>query len=152
MASSGSRWPGITTPFTTPTFPFLQDVTQRTLDNISPAFVLANGPTVTPVAPTPTAGLGQGVFAVNGTLGSGYAQQWNASVQRELTTNTVVEVSYLGSKITSIGIPDSNANQLTEEQLALGPALLTPRCRTRSSASSRARPRLATRRSPSRSS
>jgi Carboxypeptidase regulatory-like domain len=115
---------GITTPFTTPTFPFLQDVSQRTLDNIAPAFVLANGPTVTPVDLTPTAGLGQGVFAVNGTLGSGYAQQWNASVQRELTTNTAVEVSYVGSKITHIGIPDSNINQLTEEQLQLGPALL----------------------------
>ncbi len=68
---------GITTPFTTPKFPFLQDVSQRTLDNITPAFVLAKGPTVTPIGPTPTAGLGQGVFAVDGTLGSGYAQQWN---------------------------------------------------------------------------
>jgi Carboxypeptidase regulatory-like domain/TonB dependent receptor-like, beta-barrel len=115
---------GITTPFTTPTFPFLQDVSQRTLDNIAPAFVLAYGPTVTPVGLTPTAGLGQGVFAVNSTLGSGYAQQWNVSVQRELTTNTAVEVSYVGSKITHIGIPDSNINQLTEEQLQLGPALL----------------------------
>jgi hypothetical protein len=115
---------GITTPFTTPTFPFLQDVSQRTLDNIAPAFVLANGPTVTPVAFTPTAGLGQGVFAVDRSLGSGYAQQWNVSVQRELTTNTAVEVSYVGSKITNIGIPDSNINQLTEEQLQLGPALL----------------------------
>ena len=116
---------GITTPFTTPTFPFLQDVSLRTLDNITPAFVLAKGPTVTPVALTPTAGLGQGVFAVDGTLGSGYAQQWNVSVQRELTPNTVVEVSYLGSKITNIGIPDSNINQLTEDQLKLGSALLT---------------------------
>ena len=116
---------GITTPFTTPMFPFLQTVSLRTLDNIAPAFVLANGPTVTPVGVTPTAGLGQGVFTVDGTLGSGYAQQWNVSVQRELTANTVVEVSYLGSKITNIGIPDSNVNQLTEEQLRLGPALLT---------------------------
>jgi hypothetical protein len=64
------------------------------------------------------------VFTVDGDLGSGYAQQWNVSVQRELTTNTVVEVSYLGSKITNIGIPDSNINQLTEEQLKLGPTLL----------------------------
>ena len=116
---------GITTPFTTPTFPFLQEVTLRTLDNIAPAFVLATGPTVTPIDPTPTAGLGQGVFTVDGTLGSGYAQQWNVSVQRELTTNTVVEVSYIGSKITHVGIPDSNTNQLTEEQLQLGPPLLT---------------------------
>jgi hypothetical protein len=115
---------GITTPFTTPTFPFLQDVSLRTLDNIAPAFVLRNGPTVTPVGATPDAGLGQGVFTVDGDLGSGHAQQWNVSVQRELTTNTVVEVSYLGSKITNIGIPDSNINQLTEEQLKLGATLL----------------------------
>jgi hypothetical protein len=115
---------GITTPFTTPTFPFLQEVTLRTLDNITPAFVLATGPTVAPVGRTPTAGLGQGVFAVDGTLGSGYAQQWNASVQRELTANTVVELSYIGSKITHVGIPDSNINQLTPEQLQLGSALL----------------------------
>ncbi len=115
---------GVTTPFTTPNFPFLQDVSQRTLDNITPAFVLSKGPTVTPVSQTPTAGLGQGVFTVDGNLGSGYAQQWNVSVQRELTSNTVVEVSYLGSKITNIGIPDSNINQLTEEQLSLGSTLL----------------------------
>jgi hypothetical protein len=115
---------GITTPFTTPTFPFLQEATLRTLDNIAPAFVLAIGPRTAPIEPTPTAGLGQGVFTVDAGLGSGYAQQWNASVQRELTTNTVVEASYLGSKIAQVGIPDSNINQLTEEQLALGPALL----------------------------
>jgi hypothetical protein len=115
---------GITTPFTTPTFPFLQDFSQRTLDNITPAFLLRNGPTVTPIGATPNAGLGQGVFTVNANLGSGYAQQWSASVQRELTTNTVVEVAYLGSKITNIGIPDANINQLTQDQLKLGPALL----------------------------
>jgi len=115
---------GVTTPFTTPNFPFLQDVSLRTLDNIAPAFVLKNGPTVTPVGATPTAGLGQGVFTVDRDLGSGYAQQWNVSVQRELTTNTVVEVAYLGSKITNVGIPDSNINQLTEEQLKLGSTLL----------------------------
>ncbi len=37
---------GITTPFTTPSFPFLQTVSQRALDSINPAFVLRNGPTV----------------------------------------------------------------------------------------------------------
>ena len=115
---------GITTPFTTPTFPFLQTVSQRALDTRSPAFVLENGPTVAPIAPTPTAGLGQGVFAVDGTLGSGYVQQWNASVQRELTANTVVEVAYVGSIVTHVGVPDTNLNQLTVEQLARGSALL----------------------------
>ncbi|MES1255159.1 MAG: TonB-dependent receptor [Acidobacteriota bacterium] len=115
---------GITTPFTTPTFPFLQTVSQRALDTISPAFVLQNGPSVAPLSTTPTAGLGQGVFAVDGNLGSGYVQQWNVSVQRELTPNTTVEASYIGSNITHVGIPDTNLNQLSASQLALGPVLL----------------------------
>jgi outer membrane receptor protein involved in Fe transport len=115
---------GITTPFTTPTFPFLQTVSQRALDTISPAFVLANGPSVAPIPITPTAGLGQGVFAVDATLGSGYVQQWNASVQREITPKMTIEAAYVGSNITHVGIPDSNLNQLTVEQLAMGPALL----------------------------
>ena len=115
---------GITTPFTTPVFPFLQTVSQRTLDNIVPAFTLANGPRVDPIPLTPDAGLGQGVFAVDRDLGSGYVQQWNASLQRELTTNIVVEVAYVGSKITRVGIPDTNSNQLTVEQLAQGTPLL----------------------------
>jgi hypothetical protein len=115
---------GITTPFTTPTFPFLQTTSQRALDTIFPAFLLRNGPTVAPVAPTPSAGLGQGVFSVDGTLGSGYAQQWNASVQRELTDDISVEFAYVGSKITHVGIPDTNLNQLTVDQLSRGNELL----------------------------
>lgn len=111
---------GITTPFTTPTFPFLQTVSQRALDTTSPAFVLQNGPTVAAIDPTPSAGLGQGVFVVDGTLGSGYAQQWNISFQRGLTANTTVEAAYVGSQITHVGIPDTNLNQLTVEQLAQG--------------------------------
>ena len=116
---------GITTPFTTPAFPFLQTFTQRALDTINPAFVLQNGPSVTPIGRTPAAGLGQGVFAVDGTLGSGYVQQWNASVQRELTTNTTFEAAYVGSNITHVGIPDTNLNQLSASQLALGAQLNT---------------------------
>jgi hypothetical protein len=114
---------GITTPFTTPTFPFLQTVSQPSLDSINPAFVLQNGPSVAPLAPTADAGLGQGVFAVNSTLGSGYVQQWNAAFQRELTPKTSVEVAYVGSKIINVGIPDSSLNQLTVDQLSIGPAL-----------------------------
>jgi hypothetical protein len=116
---------GITTPFTTPTFPFLQTVSQRALDTINPAFVLQNGPTVAPPPPTASAGLGQGVFAVDNTLGSGYVQQWNVSVQRELTTNTTFEAAYVGSFITHVGIPDTNLNQLSAAQLAQGASLLT---------------------------
>ncbi|MGH9141147.1 MAG: TonB-dependent receptor domain-containing protein, partial [Vicinamibacterales bacterium] len=116
---------GITTPFTTPTFPFLQTVSQRALDTINPAFVLQNGPSVSPIGQTPTAGLGQGVFAVDGTLGSGYVQQWNVSLQRELTTNTTVEAAYVGSNITHVGIPDSNLNQLSVSQFSQGASLNT---------------------------
>ena len=68
-------------------------------------------------------GIGQGVFAVDRDLGSGYVQQWNTSVQRELTADISVEVAYTGSKITRVGTPDTNLNQLTAEQLAQGAAL-----------------------------
>jgi hypothetical protein len=126
-AGYGLTWieqAGITTPFTVPQFPFIQTVTQRTLDNLNPAFVLSTGPSVAPVQLTPDAGLGQGVFTVDRDLGSGYAQQGNFAIQREITKNMVVEVAYARSKITHVGIPDTNINQLTAAQLALGPALL----------------------------
>jgi hypothetical protein len=99
-------------------------VSQRTLDNIAPAFVLSGGPTVERAGLTPTAGLGQGVFAVDRHLGSGYVQQWNASWQHEVAANTAVEVSYVGSRIIHVGIPDTNLNQLSVDQLSLGQALL----------------------------
>ncbi len=35
-----------------------------------------------------------------------------------------MEVAYVGSKITHVGLPDTNLNQLTAEQLAQGAALL----------------------------
>src|SRR5204863_4342505 len=98
---------GITTPFTTPVFPFLQTVSQRTLDNITPAFTLARGPSVAEIPLTPDAGIGQGVFGVDRDLGSGYVQQWNTSVQRELTPNISIEAAYVGSTITHVGLPDT---------------------------------------------
>ena len=114
---------GITTPFTTPLFPFIQTLGQQTLDNINPAFVLSQGPTVVPQAPEPDAGLGQGVFGVQRDNGSGYAQQWNLSLQKTIGENWSFEAGYLGSKLTRLGVPDVNLNQLTVEQLALGSQL-----------------------------
>lgn len=116
--------PGITSPFTTPAFPFVQTVTQRTLDNLTPAFTLADGPRVSAIPFTAAAGLGQGVFAVDRDLGSGYVQQWHLSAQRELAPRVSAEVAYVGSTITRVGLPDSNVNQLRVDQLALGAALL----------------------------
>jgi hypothetical protein len=115
---------GITTPFTNPQFPFIQSVSQRTLDNVYPAFVLADGPSVAPIPSTPDAGLGQGVFSVDRRLGSGYAQQWNLGIQREIYPNLSFEIAYAGNKITHVGIPDTNINQLTVAQLAGGTSLL----------------------------
>lgn len=115
---------GFSTSFTTPQIPFIQTVNQRSLDNINPAFVLSGGPSVAPIQLTPDAGLGQGVFAVDRDLGSGYLQQWNLAVQRAVTGNLSVEVAYAGSKITHLGIPDVNMNQLSVDQLKLGATLL----------------------------
>ncbi len=103
---------GITTPFTVPQFPFIQNVRQATQDSINAAFLLSSGPTVKPIARTPDAGLGQSVYTANRNLGSGYVQQWNLALQRELTSNLSVEVAYVGSHIVHVGIPDANLNQL----------------------------------------
>jgi len=115
---------GITTPFTLPQFPFIQTIGQQSSDNLNPAFVLASGPTVQPVAATPTAGLGQGVFGTDRHHGSGYSQQWNYTLQKTIGSNWSVELGYLGSKNTSLGIPDANINQLPASDLAMGAALL----------------------------
>ena len=110
---------GITTPFTAPMFPFIQTLGQTSLDNLTPAFYLSVGPSVRPVAPSPLAGLGQGVFAVQRDQGSGYAQQWNYTVQRTLQSNWSMSLGYAGSKLTRLGVPDTNLNQLPVEWLAL---------------------------------
>ena len=115
---------GITTPFTNPQFPFVQTTSQVTLDNVTPAFVLSGGPNVQPVGLTPDAGLGQGVFTVDRHLGSGYVQQWNLAVQRQIGRNMSVEFAYVGSKATHLGDPDASINQLTPEKLATGTPLL----------------------------
>jgi Carboxypeptidase regulatory-like domain/TonB dependent receptor len=114
---------GITTPFTTPFFPFIQTAGQRSLDNINPAFVLSRGPSVQVMQPNPDSGLGQGVFAVERNQKSGYAQQWNLSFQKTFRDQWSTEIGYLGSKLTNLGVPDVNMNQLTAEQLALGATL-----------------------------
>ena len=119
---------GITTPFTTPQFPFIQNVAQRTQDSINSAFQLSSGPTVAPIALNANAGLGQSVYTVHRDAGSGYAEQWNLGFQRTLTNNLSIDIAYAGSHVVHVGIPDANINQLTQAQLAAGlsnPASLT---------------------------
>jgi len=116
---------GITTPFTIPQFPFVQTVGQQSADNLTGAFGLSSGPSVQVSAPNPNSGLGQGVFSTDRNNGSGYSQQWNFTVQRTIGRDWNVEVSYLGSKNTRLGIPDANINQLPSQYLSMGAALLT---------------------------
>jgi len=116
---------GITTPFTTPQFPFIQTVTQPTLDSINSPFTLSDGPTVAPIAHTADAGLGQSVYTAKRTEGSGYVQQWNLAVQRSITNSLSIDLAYVGSHIVHVGIPDANMNQLTPQQLAIGSSLTT---------------------------
>jgi hypothetical protein len=115
---------GITTPFTLPQFPFVQTVGQQSQDNLHPAFVLASGPTVQVTPPNPNSGLGQGVFGTDRNQASGYSQQWNFTVQKTIGKNFNMEVGYLGSKNTNLGIPDPNVNQLPDHYLSLGSQLL----------------------------
>jgi Carboxypeptidase regulatory-like domain len=115
---------GITTPFTTPQFPFIQNVQQKTQDGLRPAFTLSDGPSVAPIPSTPNAGLGQSVYTAKKTAGSGYGEQWNLALQRQITNNLSAEIGYVGSHIVHVGIPDSNLNQLTTAQLSQGAALL----------------------------
>jgi hypothetical protein len=114
---------GITTPFTLPQFPFVQTVGQQSLDNINPAFVLSNGPTVQVAAPNPNSGLGQGVFGVDRNVGSGNSEQWNFTVQKTLGSDVNFEIGYLGSKNTHLGLSESNLNQVPAADLAMGSAL-----------------------------
>lgn len=125
-AAYGLTWieqAGITTPFTTPLFPYIQTLTEQSLDNITPAFILANGPSVRPQAPASNSGLGQGVFGVQRDNGSGYSQQWNFSIQKTIGQDWNIELGYLGSKLTRLGVPDVNLNQLKVEDLAQGSLL-----------------------------
>lgn len=125
-AGYGLTWieqAGITTPFTTPLFPFIRTLSQPSLDNIRPAILLAQGPSLVVDPPGPDSGLGQSTFAVQRDQKSGYAQQWNLAVQKTLGNHWSVEAAYVGSKLTNLGVPDGNLNQLTVEQLGLGGVL-----------------------------
>ncbi|MBV8820314.1 MAG: carboxypeptidase regulatory-like domain-containing protein, partial [Acidobacteriaceae bacterium] len=50
---------------------------------------------------------------------------WNFTVQKTFGQDLSVEVGYLGSKNTRLGLPEANLNQLPAADLAMGSALLT---------------------------
>jgi hypothetical protein len=53
----------------------------------------------------------------------GYAQQWNAEIQRQLTDSMAIDIGYAGSKGTHLSYSTFQLDQLTENQMALGSAL-----------------------------
>ena len=140
---------GITTPFTTPVFPFLQTVSQRTLDNITPAFVLASGPQRRADSadagrrPRPGRVLGRSRSRVRATCSSG-TRRCSASS----TSNISVEVAYVGSKITRVGHARHQPQSADRRSARRWARRCCSACPIRSSASSRARRRSAIRRSP----
>ncbi len=112
---------GITTPFINPQFPFLQTVTQRTLDNLTPAFTLAQGPSVAATSDNSRRGPRSGrIHWSIATSAPATRSSGTLAVQRAITRTLSFEIAYVGPKITHIGLPDTNITQLTVEQLALG--------------------------------
>jgi len=115
---------GITTPFTTPQFPFIQNVAEKTQDSVNAAFTLSHGPTVAPIPLNANAGLGQSVYTADSSLGSGYVLQWNLAIEREISSHLLFDIAYVGSHVVHVGMPDTNLNQITAAQLSQGSALL----------------------------
>ena len=121
----GSSMAGITTPFTTPVFPFLQTVSQRTLDNITRPSRWPSGPDRRADSADADAGPGAGRVRRGPRPGLGLrpAVERVAPARARRRTSSV-EVAYVGSKITRVGIPDTNLNQLTVDSSRIGAPLL----------------------------
>ena len=114
---------GITTPFTLPQFPFVQTVGQQSQDNIKPAFILSNGPTVqvSPPIPTPVwdkASSEQPPATVRQLAAMEFHPGENHRRQLEPGGRL------FGIEDTHLGVPDANINQLLTQDLSLGTALL----------------------------
>jgi hypothetical protein len=66
--------------------------------------------------------IGQGITAYNLGQHSGYTQQWNFDVQRQITDTLAADVAYAGSH--SIGLPATiQIDQIPNQDLSLGTAL-----------------------------
>lgn len=67
--------------------------------------------------------LGQDLVSVYHRDRSAYAQEWNFDIQRQLWGNFLIDAAYAGNKGTALPV-DIQANQLPDQYLSLGPALL----------------------------
>ena len=143
---------GITTPFTTPQFPFIQNVQQKTQDSVNVrlrSIRTAHPSRPSPSRPTPASA--RASTRSNAPPAPATSQQWNLAVQRAITNNLSVEIAYVGSHIVHVGIPDSNLNQLTADTARARHAAACQRSPIPTTASSRLPARSAARPSPRRS-
>lgn len=67
--------------------------------------------------------LGTGVTSAFPNNPYAYAQQWNAGIQQQLGSSSVVSIAYGGSKGTHLPLYQLQQNQLPDQDLALGNAL-----------------------------
>lgn len=106
-----------------------------TLDSMTPYNLLSNP---FPEGYTYPEGSSKGLLAAVGTgletglpdqLRTGYNQQWNFTIQRALSQNTMLQLAYAGNKGTHLSAFEwsgvVNANQLRPEYLSRGSSLLT---------------------------
>jgi hypothetical protein len=69
--------------------------------------------------------LGQGVTESQLANPYGYAQQWNADLQREFGNGFLIDVAYGGAKGTHLPVDGRQLNQLPDQYLSLGQQLTT---------------------------
>jgi hypothetical protein len=112
---------------TPPGYAITQSQQVTNLSNPTPIFTLQQGPPqyVYPPASsrTPSIQNGQSVSYYPLTAPQGYMQQWHLSVQRQLSSSMVMELSYVGTKGTHLLFP-RDGNQVP--QAFFGPGNLQP--------------------------
>jgi len=111
---------GITTPFTTPLFPFIQTIGNVRSTTLIPHSALARSSIAIaePIRQRPRTGRVRRPARPE----ERYAQQWNLSVSKNVRLKLEHEAGYLGSKLTNLAYR-RQPEPAPAEQLALGPAL-----------------------------
>ena len=123
MGWCGSKWQGSRRRSRRRRFRSCRPSPQRTLDNITPAFVLQNGP---PWRRSSRRRRRAWARACSRSIATSAPATCSSGTRRCSASSRSTSRSrsaYVGSTITHVGIPDTNLNQLTVDQLALGTAL-----------------------------
>ena len=96
----------------------------------TPAFILANGfPAISPsqqppfITSTFANGNSMGIYRPLDANRLPYAQQWNLTIEHQLTPSIAVTAAYVGNKGTRLPSRDAALNALNPSLLSMGPAL-----------------------------